>query len=270
MVWTVDSLRTAYRLTHTDELIASALADAGYQERRLLGERANGGTAEFIWRMRLPTDFWHISLGLPYQATELISITGQSAEDAYLSANGWEIRRPTWGWFIGGGAITARVRLLDDTAHRDQMQAAFCLETLGMPPEIRGRGWRRLLQDMRGPGAPGRLPDERSIIAAGPAAGDQAIHFGLVPAQDAGTIIGALQSSISLTFNLPTWTGREYIVFITPSDQPISVIQIAGFDQTAAFRRSSHSEGGTAYDEWRSRLAWNGAVASGASVRITR
>ena len=40
MVWTAASIKQAYRLTATDELIAAAINDAEWRVLRYLGERA--------------------------------------------------------------------------------------------------------------------------------------------------------------------------------------------------------------------------------------
>lgn len=268
MPWTVESLRAAYRLTSTDALIERALADAEYQERRLLGPRLNGGTATYTWRLRIGVDWGHQFLGLPYQGERLVSLRrhGEEVDDAYLTDNGWSIQRETIIPFLFG-THTADVVLVDDSGHRDMMQASLVMEALGMPPEAAGRGWRRLVSDIQGPGMPARLPDERAIAVPG-SAGATTRHY------YAGTVAGigdpvalrGLEAQDGRRFNLPAWTGRRYIVFASSGAQAVTGITIAGLDQTPAFRMSQFSEGGQQYTEWRSRQAWDGAVASGAAV----
>ena len=269
MTWTVASLREAYRLSETDSLIASALADAEYNERRWLGKRANGGTMEYIWHLRLPADWWHPSLGLPAQAEELLSIVGSNdanTQRAILSDDGWTIRKTNWSWFYGG-TITAQVRLFDDTAHRDMLVASLVQQAIGQH-DNEGRGWRRLLKDMRGPSFPSRLPDIRNIVVKGDPSPPHTIYVGLADGVTEGVTLGALDAYQTDAFNLPTWTGHKYLVFVRNAAVGIESIQIGGIDQIAVFDESTFTEGGQAYTEYRSRRAWNGEIASGASVRI--
>ena len=271
MPWTVATLADAYRLTAEEPLIAAALADAEFNERRWLGPRANGGQATYTWVLRWPMDWAHRSLGLPAQAERLISIesTHGNTDGAYLSGDGWTIRRPTWAYFYGG-RINAVVQLLDDTAHRDALVASLALETIGMPMPTRGRGWKRLLQDLRPPGGlPGRLPDEREITMPGTPAPPRTIYVGLAATADAGVTLGGLTAETDGTFRLPMWTGREHIIFVRAAALPITSINIGGIDQIAVFRQMPLSEGGQDYTEWRSILPWRGDVAGGAPVVIT-
>ena len=268
MPWTAAALRRAYRLTSTDELIESALAAAQWEEISRYGQRANGGTVEHRWEMRFPHDYWHPSLGLPSQAETLVSLTqrGDAIDDAYLSDGGFSIRRQTVLPFIGGGEIVARVVAVNDAAGRDAFVASTALQTLGLPTEILGRGWLRLIKDLRGPSLTARLPDSSTIAIPGIIATTDDIYVGLADAADDDVRLDALTREDSTSFELPSWSGRRHIIIVRPAANPITQIQIAGINQRAAFTQMSFLQGDRTYIEWISREPWDGAVASQATV----
>lgn len=270
MPWTAASIRRAYRLTSTPELVEEALSAAQYQELQRYGPRANGGTVEYTWHLRLIRDFFHQVLGLPSQGASLVSVTqeGGGLDGVYLSDNGWSLRRPDVLPFIGNGSIVARVVLVNDEGARDALVASLVMEHLGLPKEIMGRGWLRLVKDLRGPSLPARLPDETSIAVPGIVASTDDIYVGLADDADDDIRLDALTREDATTFQLPAWTGSRHIIIVRPAANPIRGILIGGIDQIAAFTQMSFLQGDRTYIEWISRDAWNGAVASEASVRL--
>ena len=207
-----------------------------------------------------------VSLGLPADAVRLASIQmdGRDIEDAFLSGPR-TIRREWHAPFLYGDVV-AEVVLENDDARRDTLVAALALETLGEEAVVRGRGWRRILRDFRGPSLSARLPDIRAVAATGGGSADH-IRVGLLANAGDAVSLGALSAQDDASFVLPDWTGRRFIVIVRRADHPIRAINISGFDQTTLFTRTELLSDDITYAVWTSNDAWND-TASGASVRI--
>ena len=263
MPWTTETFKAAYRLTQMDTEITNVLAASSEDETRWLGARVGGGTAAYTWHLRLFTDGFHQSLGLPAQGDRLVSLEhdGNAITDGYLSDNGRSIRRETLVLPFIYGAYTAQVVLVDDTARRDELVAQLTLERLGMLTDIKRRSWRRILRDLRGDSLPGRLPDERAVVTT--TGGVTNVYYaGTVESAGDPVALAGLTVAPGRSGNLPAWTGFRYVVFASHSSREVTGVSIGGIDQTPAFRRSEFTDNGGTFVEWRSRRAWDGGVAS--------
>ena len=274
MAWSADELIAAYRLTATPQLVAQSLADAVERINRWLYLPAQGGLVRWTWQGR----YWNFDqrrlVGLPDQCVALrqVSVGGveAGAGEYFLTNRGWSIQRY---WPVGyeWGDLTAEGQVWDDTARRDTLTASLALEQMGYDAMEQGRGWRLLLADMQGPSGRGRLPDAREIIQVGqegqPAYTARVIHYGVQTAGSPLSLRG-LAESTSPEFGLPTWGGLMLVTVARDEAEPITELLIGGIDQLPAFRSETLITGGQRLVVWRSRLAWDGAVASGASVRV--
>lgn len=275
MPWTAEHLIEAYRLTTTLGLTERALDSGVERVTRWFGEPAYGGEVRWTWhRNRLGSPFY---LGLPEQCANLKSVTvggGQPASEVYLANRGWTIRRD-WLWLAPTYLdITATGIVVDDTARRDSLVASLALEELGYSMEEQGRSWRTQLLDMSRPEANGRLPDVRVVTAPGMPTPEglppsEPVYVGTVPDATATISLAGLEPQSAATFQLPTWTGNRYIVIARAAELPIEEIQIAGLDQTPAFRQAVLLIPTGRYIVWTAALPWAGEVASGTAVRVS-
>ena len=287
MPWTVDELRSAYRLTVTEELTARALTRAVEQVDSWLGMPAHGGTVRWRWDYRLLGRITPY-VSLPDQCAELTlvetldqttGVTTETIEDAWLANNGWSVHRTSifgFRWFaLRGDALSVTGRAVDDTATRDAMAASLALEQMGYDLLVQGRGWRRLLRDRRRqPTLPGMLPTSREVVEAGTGAGGalvpgtERIYIGLLRDPAGVLSLAGLREVEGLHSRLPTWTGKQYLAIARRSSRPVRSIIIAGFDQLPAFRSEVLHTGGVDWTFWISRAAWDGSIASDASVVV--
>ena len=283
MVWTTAGIKAAYRLTATDELIAAALNDAEWRVHRYLGEHAI--TLDCRWEMPI-WEFGQYALGLP-RLTESVSAVSSTAEpggigDAYLSDAGWTLRRRRPLGFWGTGHVQATLHLVDDRAARDGIIAAMALDYIGLPmPEGQQRSWRRLLDDWRGPQPPYRLPDIISVGSGSPpppASVSDLIYIGVLPAADTpidlseltGMTAGLGRSSLVI----PAFTGRQFVYVASRSDRPLASLTVGagGIDILPTFtrRRIVDTVAGDTYDAWVSGQGYQGRIASGQTVTVSR
>lgn len=283
MVWTAASIKRAYRLTATDELIAAAINDAEWRVLRYLGKRAT--TLNCRWEIPL-WEFGQYALGLP-RLTESVSAITSTAEpegigDAYLSDGGWTLRRRRPLGFWGTGHIQATLHLVDDAAARDGIIAAMALDYIGQPmPEGERRNWRVLLDDWRGPQPPYRLPDIVSVSAGTPpppASVSDLIYAGELPTADAPIDLSPLTGTIAgpgiTRLTIPAFTGRRYVYVSSRSDRPLASLSVGagGIDILPTFtrRRLVDAIDGNDYDAWVSGIAYQGSIASGQTLTVSR
>ena len=274
MPWTAQQFIDAYRLTVTPELAARALASGVARTEGWLGQPAFGGRVRWTWRRQRwleDAGMW----GLPEQCLDLLSVTigGESAADSiHLANNGWSLRRQ-WPVVYAWGDIVAEGIVADDGHLRDSIAASLALQEMGYSGSEQGRGWRMALRDSQGPPARGRLPEARAVIAAGTpdsgaAPAPSSTWVGTVAAADSVVNLADLRVERQPEFGLPFWQGARYLVFVRESDEPLSRIIIGGFDQTGVFAPEALVHGGASYRVWRSRRAWEGAIAGGALVHV--
>ena len=287
MAWTTQGLIDAYELAETPQLVARSLGAAQEQLLRWKGEGAAGGTVRWQWRYRYPrrgqmTPY----VTLPEQCDELITVetlyadsglTAQTIDDAWLSDNGWSVRRHSYVGFsllgVFGEVLSIVGRVADDTFRRDAIVASLALQQMGYAEMEQGRGWKRLLDDVRGPQVKGLLPTSRDVL--GPAAqmvddGDR-FYIGLMTQAefDGDWSLVTLTRSDGPAHSLPNWSGKRYLVVGRPMQYPVRRIEIGGVNQLATFTSHPWEIASVPWVYWVSDEPWSGEIASRALVEVS-